>query len=313
MKKLDWNSDFYKFDKKEILWIFIVSAIYLFVINFFTGYRPDHLHFLIFYIVAYFAHPVTRKFVLGFSIFFIYGIIFDSMKGYPNYWFSEVHILEPYNLDKMLFGVETSNGLLTLNEYFLANNSSFLDVLSGLFYLSWMPIPLAFGLYLWVKDKPLFIHFSAAFFTVNLIGWTIYYTYPAAPPWYVEMYGFAVNFNTLGNVAGLIKFDEYFGVTTFQDLYSKGSNVFAAMPSLHSAYPVIVFFYGIKKKVHWLIIIFFGTLVLGIWFAAVYTSHHYLIDVLLGALCAILGIWIFETYLLKSRVGIFLEKLIPRI
>lgn len=313
MKKLQWDTDFYKFDKSSVLWVLLASSIYLIVVNLLTGYRPDHLNFLIFCLVAYFAHPASRKFLFGFSIFFIYGIIFDSMKGYPNYWFSDVHLEGPYNFDKALFGIQSSGEILTPNEYFLVHNSAFLDVLTGFFYLNWMPIPLLFGLYLWVKDKRIFIHFSAAFFTVNVIGWAIYYTYPAAPPWYVEMHGFTVNFDTPGNVAGLIKFDEYFGVTVFQDLYSKGSNVFAAMPSLHSAYPVIVFFYGIKKKVHWVVLTYFGILVLGIWFAAVYTSHHYIIDVALGAFCAVLGIYIFEKFLLKTKTAVLLEKLIAKI
>lgn len=313
MKKLQWDADFYRFDKQSVFWVLVATIIYLLIINLLTGYRPDHLSFLLFYLVAYFAHPLSRKLVLGFSIFFVYGIIFDAMKGFPNYWFSDVHIEDPYYAEKALFGITSADGIITPNEYFLVYNSDFLDVLTGIFYLSWMPIPLLFGLYLWIKDKRLFIHFSAAFFTVNVLGWIIYYAYPAAPPWYVEMHGFTVNFDTPGNVAGLIKFDEYFGITVFQDLYSKGSNVFAAMPSLHSAYPVIVFFYGIKKQVHWIVLTYFGILVIGIWFAAVYSSHHYIIDVALGASCAVLGIYIFERFLLKSKANVLFERLIAKI
>ncbi|MFY0654157.1 MAG: phosphatase PAP2 family protein [Cyclobacteriaceae bacterium] len=307
------SGDFQRFDKKSLLRATIASILYLLVEFFLSGYRPDHGYFLLFCLVCYFAHPATRRLVLGFSIFFVYGIIFDSMKGYPNYWFANVHIEQPYNLEKYLFGINTPNGILTPNEYFLANSTTFLDVLSGSFYINWMPIPLIFGLYLWFTDKLIFVQFSAAFFTVNVLGWIIYYTYPAAPPWYVQLYGFELYLNTPGNVAGLLKFDEFFGSTTFQDLYSKGSNVFAAMPSLHSAYPVVVFFYGIKKKVHWAVVVFFGVFVLGIWFAAVYTSHHYILDVILGAMCSIAGIWIFERYLMKTKIGVLVRQLAGKV
>ena len=313
MQEKNSISDFYKFDLKAVIWAVVLSALYMLVIVFLTGYRPDHLYFLIFYIAAYFAHPITRRFVLGFTIFFIYGIIFDSMKGYPNYWFSDVRIEEAYNLDKYLFGVNTPDGRLTLNEYFLIHTNTFVDVLTGFFYINWMPIPLGFGIYLWIKDKTIFIHYAAAFFTVNVIGWIIYYAYPAAPPWYVQLYGFEEHFNIPGSEAGLTKFDQFFGITVFRDLYATGSNVFAAMPSLHSAYPIIVFFYGIKKKIHWAVSAFFGVFVLGIWFSAVYTTHHYVIDVIGGALCSVTGIWIFERYLLPGKIGELLQRLIKRV
>ena len=234
------------------------------------------------------------------------------MKAYPNYWFSEVRIREPYEIEKWLFGINSVNGVLTPNEYFLANGSTFLDVLTGLFYINWMPLPLMFGVYLWIKDRFLLIQFSAAFFVVNLVGFVIYYTYPAAPPWYVQLYGFTENFNIPSNVAGLIKFDEYFGISVFQDIYSKGSNVFAAIPSLHSAYPMVVLFYAIKRKMGWVIVLF-AVFVLGIWFSAVYTSHHYIIDVILGAVCAVIGIWIFEKMILPSKIGTFLKQYSHRV
>jgi len=43
----------------------------------------------------------------------------------------------------------------------------------------------------------------------------------------------------------------------------------------------------------------FGIIMLGIWFTAVYSAHHYIIDAILGAGCALLGIFVFEKILLK--------------
>lgn len=45
--------------------------------------------------------------------------------------------------------------------------------------------------------------------------------------------------------------------------------------------------------------ILFVAVAVGIWFAAVYTSHHYILDVLAGVLCAGVGIILFEKVLLK--------------
>ena len=42
-----------------------------------------------------------------------------------------------------------------------------------------------------------------------------------------------------------------------------------------------------------------GIITVGIWFTAVYTSHHYIIDVLLGISCALVGFVIFEKVLMR--------------
>jgi len=55
--------------------------------------------------------------------------------------------------------------------------------------------------------------------------------------------------------------------------------------------------------------IFFGVVTAGIWFTAVYASHHYILDVLAGIICALSGIVIFN--ILISRVQ-FLRVLIEK-
>ena len=143
---------------------------------------------------------------------------------------------------------------------------------------------------------------------VNLLGFCVYYIYPAAPPWYIQQYGFDFIANTKGNTAGLSRFDAYFGVEIFKGLYEKSSNVFAAMPSLHSSYPLIVFYYGVRNKLGWINLLL-AIITLGIWFAAVYSSHHYVLDVLAGITCAILGIGLFQKILhTKGWVHNAIEK-----
>ena len=157
----------------------------------------------------------------------------------------------------------------------------------------------------------MFMQFALTFLLVNIIGFVGYYLYPAAPPWYVQQYGFIFNAHTPGNTAGLHRFDEYFHVGIFSALYSKSSNVFAAMPSLHSAYPLIVLFYGLKCRLG-KINMFFALVVLGIWFAAVYSGHHYVLDVLAGVGCAVLGIFIFQKFILPNKTfnEVFIERFV---
>jgi inositol phosphorylceramide synthase catalytic subunit len=103
----------------------------------------------------------------------------------------------------------------------------------------------------------------------------------------------------------LQRFDAMFNVSIFQSLYSKSSNVFAAMPSLHAAYPLIVLYYGIKNKLGYINILF-ALITAGIWFAAVYSFHHYILDVIAGILCCIAGIFTFNRLIRVKAVESFL-------
>ena len=281
------------FATKDLLITSVVSAAYLLLSYWLIGYKQDQLTLVILFNVCYYLSFITRKFILGFAIFIVFWIIFDFMKAFPNYHYQEVHIQSLYETEKKWFGIADAGKIITPNEYWANHSTQFLDILTGLFYLSWVPVPLGFAAFLFFKNRRWFLEFSLTFLFVNILGFIIYYVYPAAPPWYVQQYGFDFLAGTPGNTAGLHRFDTYFDVSIFKSLYEKSSNVFAAMPSLHSAYPLIVLYFGWRFQLKW-INIFFATVMLGIWFAAVYTSHHYVLDVLAGITCAIIGIIVFS-------------------
>ena len=282
---------------RSVIFVISLAVAYLLVSKLLVGFKSDQLVLIGIFSTFYFASPLSRKFILGFSIFIVYWIIFDYMKAFPNYQYSRVHIEDLYNCEKYLFGIHFKGKLLTPNEYFSANSNAFIDIAAGLFYLCWIPVPLGFAVFLFFKNKKQFLYFSLTFVLINLIGFVVYYTFPAAPPWYVAYHGFTFQPGTPGNTAGLAKFDSYFHAAIFKSIYSKGSNVFAAMPSLHSSYPVAVLYYGIKNKLG-LFNIFFAVVMIGIWFTAVYASHHYVLDVLAGIFCALAGITLFKKVLL---------------
>ena len=168
--------------------------------------------------------------------------------------------------------------------------------------LCWVPVPIAFGLWLYaVGQRREYLHFAIVFLLVNLLGFAGYYIHPAAPPWYVAQYGFEPIMDTGGNVAGLAGFGEITGWKVFEGLYSRNANVFAAVPSLHSAYVLIAFIYSLRAKCPAWMRAALALISAGIWFTAVYTSHHYVIDVLLGIGVSFLGYVIFEYGLMRAE------------
>ena len=295
---------------KNILLIACISAAYLLLSFVLIGFKSEQVFLIILFSALYFISAPTRKFILAFSIFIIYWIVFDYMKAFPNYHFNNVHIESLYNIEKKLFGIHYNGTIITANEYWLQNAKTFLNIITGIFYLTWVPVPLLFAVYLFYKKREQFFYFSLTFFLVNILGFVIYYAYPAAPPWYVQQHGFIFDPLTRGNTAGLARFDNYFHARIFKSIYEKSSNVFAAMPSLHSSYPVIVLYFALKNKLG-LINILFAIIMIGIWFSAIYNSHHYICDVLMGIACAIAGIFLFEKIILRnSFVKSFIENLV---
>lgn len=279
-----------------------ISLLYLLFSSWLIGYKSDELFLVLLFNTLFYLSGPTRRFILGFTVFIVFWVLFDSMKAFPNYHYHTVHIESIYRLEKSLFGIGVGQGKLTPNEFWLAHQYTVLDILSGCFYLCWIPLPLAFAGYLFYANKEAFFRFALSFLIVNLVGFVVYYVCPAAPPWYVQQYGFAFNPHTPGNTAGLGRWDAYFHVHVFAGLYAKSSNVFAAMPSLHSAYPLTVLYYGIRYRMRWWNALF-ALIMVGIWFAAVYASHHYVLDVLAGIGCGIVGISLFN-YMMRN-VGWF--------
>jgi len=288
--------------------ILFVNVTYLSIINFLIGVKFEHIFISVLCSFLFLYNAKTKKFILAFGLFVIFGVVYDLMRAFPNYKFNNVDIVNIHNLEKFLFGIQTNLGKLTPCEYFSINHNSLFDFLSGFFYINWMSVPLAFAFYLYLKNKEQFLKFSLVFILTNFLGFVIYYIHPAAPPWYFKEYGANLIYNTQGNPAGLVRFDELLNVKVFHAIYSKNANVFAALPSLHSAYPVIVFYYALKNIKGYFNILF-GVFMIGIWFSAVYSGHHYLIDVSAGVLCAVIGIYIFEIMLIKSnKTNILFEK-----
>lgn len=300
------------YSPKSFLYAAIATMLYLTVSFLLIGFKTDQLVLAGLFNACYFASRATRRLILGFSIFIVYWILFDYMKAFPNYRYNGVHIASLYQMEKGFFGIQTVQGILTPNEFLALHTTTALDLLAGFCYLCWVPVPLAFAAVLFFKNRLAFLQFSLSFFLVNLIGFAGYYLYPAAPPWYVATRGFSFQPSTPGNTAGLARFDLFWGIPVFKNLYAKSSNVFAAMPSLHASYLLIVLFYGLRYGSQiWNFV--FAFLLLGIWFAAVYSGHHYVLDVLAGIVCAVLGIILFQLWVRTQTGRKFLAFLLAAI
>lgn len=244
----------------------------------------------------------TRKFALALTPWLVFACSYDGMRLLPNYEVNPIDTRGIYEAEKSLFGIGTAAGTLIPGEWFNLHNCAFADFMAGFFYLCWVPVPLGFAIYLYLKGKrEMYLRFSLAFLFVNLVGFVGYYIHPAAPPWYVIEHGFTPVLNTPGSVAGLGRFDALVDAPVFHSIYCNNSNVFAAVPSLHAAYMLVATIYAVISRQNKLCIGIFAFICMGIWWTAVYSTHHYIIDVLLGILTTIVALLILERLLLRAE------------
>lgn len=285
---------------KEALLCLFALTVWLVVTALFIGFRPEHIFLALLIGGLFFVAPASRRLVVALIPFALFGISYDWMNLLPNYEVNPVDVQGLYQTEKSLFGVSSGGEILTPNEFFALHHNQVMDFFAGLFYLCWVPLPIFYGLWVYFSGRGYdYLRFALVFLLVNLIGFAGYYIHPAAPPWYVALHGFEAVPGTPGDVAGLGRFDEMTGLTVFHSLYARNANVFAAMPSLHSAYTFVAFIYSfiIKSSRIWKCVL--GIVTFGIWFTAVYTSHHYILDVCGGIVCSFIAVGVFECLLMR--------------
>ena len=184
---------FQRFSTNTLLAYFGVALFYsCWVMIAIGGFRKDHYIFLIGCSLIFFVNQTGRKLIHAFAFLLLYWFIFDSIRIYPNYLLNPpLHISEPYLLEKSLFGITTANGIITPNEFWGTHHNTFLDIFTAIIYISWIPLPLAFAFWLFfTRRRKIMVRFLFTFLLVSQLGLLFQYLYPAAPPWYIELYGF---------------------------------------------------------------------------------------------------------------------------
>ena len=168
-----------------------------------------------------------------------------------------------------------------------------LDVAATAVYFMHFVLPAGVGLVLWFWDRSRYRRFAAALLAACALAFVTYVLLPTTPPW-------------------LSKPDQVYKVIdeTIRKLHVPGwlvsvyvhhdYNLYAAFPSLHSAFPLIAAAYG--WRLHAGLGAFLLAWTFAVWFSVVYLGEHYLVDVAAGVVYASAAVLAVE--LLWSRRGV---------
>lgn len=159
------------------------------------------------------------------------------------------------------------------------------DTLSAVVYLLHFVFPLVFAFVLWLRSRDAFRRFTITLLVLSYGAFVFFLLLPTAPPWLAQDWGYLDNLERPSYQAykvflpeGLANYD------TFKMWTAASPNPVAALPSLHAAFPWLVLLFAVRcfGKKGWLFLFYNAA----VWFAVVYLSQHWVIDVIAGILWA---------------------------
>ena len=276
-----------------------IGIAYIFFNFAFHILRKDHFQVVSVALALWYSGPKLRPLFRFLLPLLLVAVVYDSQRIYADYIRGPIHVQEPYQFDKYFFGINTPDGRLTPNEWWQKHTYPVLDLYTGFFYLTFISIYVLICMYFcfwlprkgtskrskeWFKSqayRPMW-----AFFFVNVLGYSTYYWFAAAPPWYVADHGLGpADLTVAASAAGALRFDALLGTHFFTGMYGRAADVFGAIPSLHVAYPLQSIYYAFRYGSARVVAIAFY---LSMCFSAVYLNHHYILDILWGSTYAIL-------------------------
>lgn len=223
----------------------------------------------------------TRAFILDWIPFLFILLSYDFLRGFADNLGQRVHLLELIEMEQKLFGQIPTLTLQTA--LYTPSQPSWLDFLLTLVYFLHFALPLGFGFAIWLINRAYFKQFVTGILLLSYAGWISFVIYPAAPPWMAGEQGYLPGVYKILDVT-LQAFPDKWNLPSVYHNFNP--NPVAAMPSLHAAYPLLIWLFALKFfKLRALP---FGFFVLAVWFAIVYLGEHYVIDVLAGAIYAII-------------------------
>jgi len=258
----------YAFD--VALWIFIVSMIPSALLGFGIP---------ILYLIAI-SLPITAQFLFPALPVLTWVLTFFSSRFIPVEYRPRISVSVLPTLESVLYGGNISDILTRFTH-------PVLDIPAWLSYgVVHFVGPFVLAAFIWLfAARGALKYFAISFGYMNLMGVLIQLIFPCAAPWYELRNGLTpANYGMPGSPGGLARIDAIFHSHGYTSAFSNAPLVFGAFPSLHAgnATTCALFISHFWPFAGPYAFAYAGIL----YWATMYLTHHYLIDVVGGACLA---------------------------
>ncbi|KAF5350139.1 hypothetical protein D9756_009096 [Leucocoprinus leucothites] len=224
--------------------------------------------------------PLTSQFFVPATPIFSYLLSFYSSRFIPEPWRPGISVALLPTLEYVLYGANISDILTRFTH-------PILDIIAWFPYgVGHFVFPFVVAAFLWLFRSKEVLHFwGKAFGYLNLTGVLFQIIFPCSAPWYELIHGLTpADYSMKGSPGGLARIDALFHSQGYTVTFSNSPVVFGAFPSLHAACATmealfLSHFFPQTTRYAWS---YAGIL----YWATMYLTHHYLIDVVGGACLA---------------------------
>jgi inositol phosphorylceramide synthase catalytic subunit len=261
--------------------------------------RSFHWFMLLVIPIALFNDDRVRRFFVDWLPLFAFWIVYDRLRLLQPYLLDRVAVAWPYHLEQWAFGwlcggeAPAHAARLWLASQVGTLHWAILSWSAQIVYLSHLFVLPLILIYFWFRglsrqhQRGHFIAFMRGFAALHLLAIAVYLMLPVAPPWWISLHG--VTQPTSGLVAATSMTTAMDGVIV-QGLIKSASHWFAAVPSLHGAYPVLMLLLSFRTRSKPAMALL--ALYVPVMFAAtVVLNQHYIIDLLAGSVLALIAAW----------------------
>lgn len=276
-------------------YLLLITAYFIGVFMFFHGgfIGPDT--FLVLLVLAALILGQSRTFLRDWTPFVVLFFSWQMLRGYADQFASSDGIT-PHGADvlaaeRWLFHGQIPTVVLQ-HALYTPGEVHWYDILTTGFWAFHFVLPLLFAFLLWIRSRPLYKRFVTALLTLSFAGFLTYILFPAVPPWLAA----SPDWRLIAEPVHLIRLDVigelHLGNSVSWIMTYGNPNDVASMPSLHAAYPTLVFLFCL---VYWRSVAPLAlAYCLGLWFSVVYIGDHHVVDVLASILYAVVTFAILE-------------------
>lgn len=282
-------------NRQQREWLIPFLAYLLIVVI--ANYRVHELYdsdlAFIFLILVAFAVGRLSNFIRDWTPVVLLLFSYEYLHGYADKIIGNVHSIDIINLEQKLFGSPVTTVKLQ-QIFYTPGVAHWYDYACGLIYYahSFVVLFVAFGL--WLRWRELYFRWARLFVYLSFAGFITYILFPAMPPWMASQ-------NHL--IPPLHKIiDEVMPDGTVGAVSAMTSNLVAAMPSLHAAYPTLGFLFILRyfRKIAPL----YALYCLSVYFAIIYLGEHYIIDAVAGIGYAV-GVFFLDEFITSRTWRLF--------
>jgi membrane-associated phospholipid phosphatase len=225
--------------------------------------------FLLLMLIAALVLGRAKLFLADWIPFLVLFLSYEYLRGLGGKLGMPIH--DVTSLERLIsFGQVPT--LVLQQAFYHAGRLSWYDIAATMFYFLHFAFPLGLGYLFWVVDRRTFLRFSRALIAMSFAAFVFYLLLPVAPPWKV-----------LPNVVKIIdhalpSFTDIPGIPVPATVYHwLTPNQYAAMPSLHAAYPLLGTLFALRlwRGRAWPALVYTAC----VWLSIVYLGEHYVVDI----------------------------------